>query len=286
MEARQENPQPSIFEYDDYRSYLRDFYSFMKATRPQFSYRYFSQRAGFQSPNFLKLVIDGQRNLSNESIERFTQAMKLSSEEAAFFESLVQFNQASDSEERARCAQNLMRSKTLRKFYPLRLASYDYYSRWYYIPIRELVKLPDFREEPEWIASQFDPPLKTQDASRAIVALEELGLLQRDAAGRLRQTHESLTTDDEVVSSQIANYHREMMKHASDSIALIERSKREISAACIPVSETSMKKIKARIQEFRDEILAIAAEDTDCDSVYQLNMQLFPLTKTSPGESK
>jgi len=68
--------QVTIFEYDNYRAYLRDLYKFYKETKPHFSYRYFPQKAGFRSPNFLQLVIEGKRNLSPESIEKFTNALK------------------------------------------------------------------------------------------------------------------------------------------------------------------------------------------------------------------
>lgn len=283
MQLKELAAAPVIFEYDDYRAYLRDMYSYLKATRPQFSYRYFSSKAGFQSPNFLKLVIDGKRNLSGDSVQRFASALKLNKDEHEFFKHLVEFNQANGSEARAECAKRLMRSRSLSRLQPLRQAQYDYYACWYYIPVRELVKVPGFKEDPEWIAAQFNPRLKPQEAARAIEALEAIGLLKRDESGRLVQTHDSVTTEDEVVSSQIAAYHREMMKRAAESISVVERSQREISAACIPVSEGSMRKIKQRIQEFRDEILAIAAEDNQCDRVYQLNFQLFPLTKTDEG---
>ena len=50
--------------------------SYLKATKPQFSYRYFSRVAGFSSPNFLKLVAEGQRNLSPKSIAKFAKKLR------------------------------------------------------------------------------------------------------------------------------------------------------------------------------------------------------------------
>ena len=46
-----------LFEYLDYRQYLRDFYVEQKAQR-KFSFREFSKIAGFSSPVFIKLVIE------------------------------------------------------------------------------------------------------------------------------------------------------------------------------------------------------------------------------------
>ena len=96
METQSLKPRPSLFEYENYRSFLKDYFTFSKQQLPQFSYRYFAQKAGFRSPNFLKLVMDGKRNLSSQSIEQFSKAFKLSSIESEFFSYLVHFNQSED----------------------------------------------------------------------------------------------------------------------------------------------------------------------------------------------
>lgn len=41
--------KPDIFEFLDYRAFLGAYYEAAKANQPQFSYRYFSRRAGFAS---------------------------------------------------------------------------------------------------------------------------------------------------------------------------------------------------------------------------------------------
>src|SRR3989338_3815356 len=92
--------KPVIFEYDNYREYLRGLYDHLKVARGHFSYRYFSRMAGFRSPNFLKLVIDGDRNLSGESIEKFIKALKIQNKEAIFFRNLVLLNQSETLEEK------------------------------------------------------------------------------------------------------------------------------------------------------------------------------------------
>jgi uncharacterized protein (TIGR02147 family) len=60
-----------VFEYLDYRAFLRDIYLAKKAERRGFSFRAFSRRANLRSPNYLKLVMDGERNLSRAMAERF-----------------------------------------------------------------------------------------------------------------------------------------------------------------------------------------------------------------------
>ena len=52
---------PNIFEYLDYRAFLRDHFLASKKLSGAYSFRYFSRRAGLASSNFLKLVIQGKR---------------------------------------------------------------------------------------------------------------------------------------------------------------------------------------------------------------------------------
>ena len=61
----------NLFRYDDYRKFLKDWYNNAKASRGSFSFRTFSKRAGFKSTNIFKLVMDGDRNLTEESLPNF-----------------------------------------------------------------------------------------------------------------------------------------------------------------------------------------------------------------------
>ena len=82
-----------IGEYRDYRKYLRDFYHYKKGTNPYYSYRLFSMKAGFKAPNLLKLVMDGQRNLTKQSVVKFAKALRLDEHEAEYFRQMVLRNQ-------------------------------------------------------------------------------------------------------------------------------------------------------------------------------------------------
>jgi hypothetical protein len=84
----------------NYRRFLKDYYLKAKAEKKYFSYRYFSRRAGINSPNFLKVVIEGKRNLSSTTIEKFASALGLDQKETVFFRRLVVFNQARTASEK------------------------------------------------------------------------------------------------------------------------------------------------------------------------------------------
>lgn len=271
----------SIFEYQDYRKYLRDMYTFQKAHDRKFSFRYFSKIAGFKACNVLKLVMDGKQNIASYSIEKFTKALKLNKEESLFFRNLVLFNQASDSGEKQVYAEALLKSRHFKKIYPIKESQFNFYRHWYFTAVRELVSLPEFREDADWVARRLTPAISAAEARKALDELLKLGLIERDEKGKLRQTDAHITTADEVSSAAVAEFTRQMLRLAAESIDRVNRSKRDISTQTFSASEETTVKIKARIQEFRKEIIDMIDRDNSIHNcIYQLNFQLFPLVET------
>jgi uncharacterized protein (TIGR02147 family) len=271
---------PDIFEFTNFRQWLAAYYEAAKVHQPSFSYRWFARRAGFTSPNFLKLVIDGQRNIGADSVEKFVEALRLSEAEGLFFADLVFFAQAETADEKNAAWERIAASRRFRKARRIDSAYFEYLSHWYYPAIREMAARPDFVEDPVWIATELLPAIRPAEAKRALALLLELGFLVRDANGRLQRGDPSVTTGHEVRSLAIGNFHRQMLVRAADSIERVDRSERDISALTVCVARGRVAELKARIHAFRESLLHLCDEDTAPDVVYQINFQLFPLTRT------
>lgn len=269
----------NLFEYDNYRVFLKDHYEASKLENKKFSFRYFSRLIGYSSPNFLKCVIDGSRNLTLDGIQRFTKALKFNKEEGHFFKNLVLLNQSKHDEEKRIYAQKILRSRAYRKLLPLKEAQFSYLAQWYLVPIRELIGLPEFQEDPHWIAQAMVPAITTVQAKRAIEELVRLGLVERDRGGRLIQTSSDITTPDGIISTFKADCLTELIKLGGESIKRVERQKRDISGVTIGLSSLAFEKIKEIAQRFRREIMEVANQDKDSsENIYQFNIQLYPLT--------
>ncbi|MBF0106522.1 MAG: TIGR02147 family protein [Deltaproteobacteria bacterium] len=269
--------QPVIFEYTDYRKFLRDLYEYKKETTPFFSYRYFSKMAGFTSPNYFKLIMDGDRNLSGGAINKFIKALKLNIKEARFFRLLVMMNQADTAEERDFYTRQILKGRVYKTLKPLTQAQYDYYSNWYLIPMRELVGRSDFKIDPKWIARQFTPELSEAQVKDGIKTLLKLGLVEETANGSLTQTDFAITTGEDVASQAVVNYHRHMIQMGAEALDRFEAKDRDISSLTMGVGRETFKKIKAMVHEFRKEIIAVVKEDKNIDDIVQVNFQVFPL---------
>lgn len=274
--------QIDVFAYFDYRAFLRDAYADLKERQPGFSYRWFARRAGMTSPNFLKLVIDGKRNLTAGSSEQFAVALDLTSSETAFFRELVGFGQARSAAEKNRHFERIGSYRQHRAVCALERDQFEYLSHWWYPAIRELVACDGFVEDDEWIARRLVPAITAAQARQAIELLLALGFVERDQCGRLRQREPLLSTGAEVRSLAVGNFHRQMMERAAAAIDLCDRELRDISGVTVALSPEGFKLVKQRIVELRAELLALSAGEAHPTRVVQVNFQLFPLA-TSEG---
>jgi len=278
----------SVFEYEHYRDFLRDYYTHAKSTNPKFSFRYFSRLAGFNSSCVLKHVIDGAIKIAPTSIERYVRALKLNKNEAFFFHHLVMFNQAQTSEVRQHHAEELLRSRKYKELNPMSSFQYNYLSHWYYIPVRELIGMPGFQENPEWIAKTISPPITPLEAKKALEDLVNFKMAERGPEGKLKLTSTHVSTGNEFASAALAKLHRELVSKAVESIDRHPRNKRDISTVTISVSLDTAGVIKEMVQAFRKQVLEVASKDAHPNHVYQLNFQLFPLSENLdlPEEKK
>lgn len=273
------NRRPTIYHYTDYRKYLAAYYSNRKNQEAGYSYRAMSTQFGFSSPNFLKLVIDGKRNLSPKVIEQVINGLELKRFESEYFRSLIAFSRAKSETERNIHFGTIARLRSGKLFSTIESSHYRYYENWYNCIIRELVvglnaETIDYAE----IARKVVPHIHHKQAEQSIEMLKELNYISVDERGIFQQSSPILTTDNEVTSYAIKRYHQTMIQHGMDSIDSVDRSKRDISSVTMRVSEEGFMLIKERIQQFRQELLHIIHADTNTDRVAQFNMQLFPVS--------
>ncbi|MBF0492419.1 MAG: TIGR02147 family protein [Deltaproteobacteria bacterium] len=258
---------------------MKELFAFKKQESATFSFRNFSRLAGLKSSNFLKLVMDGKRNLSPQSIHQVAKAFKLPKGEADFFETLVFFNQAQNMEEKKNYYERIQKFQRYKEAKPLDASQYVYFSNWYFVALRELVLLMDFKEDPRWINKKLGTRINPDEIKRAIRILLEIKLLTRDKQGRLQQCEEKISTSPEMGALAIINYHREMIAKASASIEESKTVHRDLSALTVAISKEQYDKIRRKMDELREEIHELSTQSSARQAIYQINFQIFNLTE-------
>jgi uncharacterized protein (TIGR02147 family) len=272
-------PDPDIFQYADYRQYLKDWWSWRKRTSRTASFRAFALKAG-TSPSLLKDILEGRRRLTAETVARFAPALGISENAASYLALLARFGNARSVSEKNEAFADMakIRRRLFLKFLPP--DQYALWTGWHHAALRELVTLEGFREEAEWIAHRLAPPIAPRQAKDALETLLRTGLLRRDKRGGLQPSEPAVSTEYEVPSQVVRQFNQEMIGLALTAPDRFPAAEREIGGLTLGLSLECYDRLKERIRIFKEEILSMVVEDPrDSETVAQLNIQLFPLVQ-------
>jgi uncharacterized protein (TIGR02147 family) len=269
-----------------HRDFLKALYDGAKAVLPHYSYLKFADDLGFSATNVLRLVIIGQRPLTEKAAERITKALGLTGATRSYFLTLVAHANERAPAERDALFQKLLTYKTHAAPTALSPLQAEYFGAWYHPVIREMTALPDFRGDPEWIKARLAFPLRVDEIKRSLALLTELGVVAIDPlTGQHRRTAARITTDAEVDDLALVRFHQMMIEAGRDAITTIDESRRDVRAVTVSLPASLLPLLKGKIEAWVSEIAAMedaegAAPSTD---VVQVNMQMFTFTKPRSG---
>lgn len=271
--------KPDIFGYFDYRMYLKVLFDYHKSRSAAFSHRYIVKKAGFRSPNALKKVIDGDRNLTSITAKQFATAFQMEPGESLYFMALVQFTQAKLPEERDGLYLKLTAMQEQQDPGNLSESRLEILSHWWHLAVREIISLPDFGNTPNWIADCLVPSITPQQAAESLALLKRKGFIAKSEKG-WKSAEPILATEPNVDSALALRFHREMMGLAADSLVRFRGTEREVSGTTLRLGMEDVDTLRKLLREFRKKALNIAVRSKTPDQVFQLNFQLFPLART------
>ncbi|NRA66262.1 MAG: TIGR02147 family protein [Pseudobacteriovorax sp.] len=279
-----------IFQYQDFRLYLADYYAKQKAESAGFSYRQFSKRCGFSSPNFLKLVIDGKRNLSAESISIFIRVIGLNAKEGMFFRSLVEFCQEKDDQRKADLLQVMAKLRPFADERSIDDDSVQYMSHWLYPVIREMAERPDFCDDPYWISRRLNGRTSVRDIRTVLDFLFKAKFIVKSEDGSFSCQDKIVISSDEVKNLALRQYYRTILDQGKDMLSDLALEEREFGSLILTMPVTRLADFKQRLKEFRRSIHkwaldAVVDEAEAPAQVVQFNFQMFPQTKGKSRDS-
>lgn len=256
----------SILEYSDYRKYLRDKLEESLKTNADFSLRAFARKCKL-SASHLSRIMRGLRGLSAKQATILAQSLGLSPEEKNHLLSMI--GNIPGSEEEASSSYHVLDMEKFRTI-----------SEWHHFAILALVKTMRFRAEPKWIAHRLNININT--ASHALQRLQELGLLYQKAGRWYAAEDGMIQTAHDIVSVAVRENHRQHLQLAAQSLETISIDLREFENASIPMRLKDIPEAKKRIRTFLDRFIK-DFEVNQAEEVFQINVQLHPLTKIDKG---
>ena len=277
----------NIFEYKDYREFLRDYYNEQKRRNKGYSYRLFARHAALASPNYLKLVIEGTRRITDKSLPHFVKGLKLNDNEEQYFRAMVNYQESTDEDDRQTSLADIKKLAAKNQMQVLELseARNEILKSWHHWAVREMVLLADFSDNPQWISEKLRGLISVEQAKESMELLLRLRFIIREA-GKYVLSEPLISTSDEVLSPLLQNLHWQFSDLAMQTMATQPVSVREMSGLTLAVPKSSVAEIKAAIKKFRRELNQTFSTEGKNEVVYHLAVHFFPLTSDTRGEQQ
>ena len=271
---------PNIFDYYDYHKFLLDFYSEKKRTTRYFSYRFMSKHLGIDA-GYLVKVLQGQKNLSYESAPEVALLLKLNKKETEYFKLLILFGKAKSNTEIASYFEKLVHfSET--KSATIDADKYEFYKKWYYSAIREILGFFPFNGNYKALAEMVVPEIKPLEAKKSIELLSRLGIIIKNERGEYTPATRFISTGEQWKSIAIRQFQEETIRLAAAALDAVPKEQRDISTVTVSLSREGFEEVGALLKQLRRQIFEVAEKEHHASGAFQVNLQLFPISKQLP----
>jgi uncharacterized protein (TIGR02147 family) len=272
----------SIFDYLDYRKYLRDEFDSLKRSRSGFSHRNLMGKLSLRAPGHMLFVMQGKRRLTQDLALRLAGYLKLNKKETDYLISLIRFSDAKTPADKQYAFEELL-SLLQRSRMTVSVAKHRFYEKWYYSAVRASFDVDPFKDDYDRLASSLCPPVTPGEARKAVDVLLELGMAVRDESGYVRPVDQAIGTGDEWQSAVILNLQRQFAELGRDALDRFKKEERDISNCTVTVSPETFKIIVKKIRELRTQIIALGCAEQAADRALQVNIEVFPVYKKDQG---
>jgi uncharacterized protein (TIGR02147 family) len=265
-----------IFDYVDYRLYLRDYFEERKSSDRRYSYRELAEAMQIDTSNVHK-ILNGKAHLPARCHSYAIAYFRFVGRSAEYFILLVTY---------ARERRNSIRNEILEKAMALREIACrqideshleQYFRDWWVVAVRSLLEVVDGRAVAGELSKRLVPHVNEWDVSKALEVLLALGMVRKASSGRLLPTAAHVTASGEIKTRAVRHYQEDILALASESVKRFEPHERDISTITMSVDAGAVARIRDVLKECRRQIQIEVDEAKRPDRVMQLCMAYFPL---------
>ena len=272
----------NLFEYTDYRVFLRDYYTGRKQRQPQWGLESWARQLNIRSKSMLGMILNGQRHPGPRLVDSLQSYFRFSKEEGRYFSDLVGVTKNNRNESiQFLLKERLAKSRSSGEFENISLDVFSSMSNWFYPAIRELSALKGFRFDADWISHQLFGRVSPRDVKFALAVLERLGLLA--PAGAPESLHHLSIADKDTANEAVKRFHETSLDLAKAQIRTAAPEEREYFSSTFAVKESDLPEAKRQIREMANRF-ADLIESKKGDRIYQLQVSFFPVTRKRSGK--
>lgn len=268
----------AVYDYQNFRLFIAEAMEEKRKQSKAFSLRAFASKSGFSSHTFLPKVISGSRNLASDSARKVGIALGLKGSDLRYFETLVDYNQCLDEDERSRLYRELMGIYAARNKQPLDDRHSQYYDFWYFPVVRHLAAYAPWKNNYAKLAEMVAPPITEEQAKDAVNCLVELGLLRKDDEGSWSVNSNTINVDKIPLVARTKG-RRDILLRGLDAQERFSAQERFTYCALLSMNESSKENVITLLRDAGKKSIEEASQDQGVNRVYQAVLQLFPVSQ-------
>jgi uncharacterized protein (TIGR02147 family) len=268
-----------LFRYFDYQVFLKDWIEQERSLDTARGVRHLSRGTGID-PSLLVKIMQGKRHLSPSAAEAIIQFLQWDEREAQYFRTLISYCKAEEDDRIRESYEELLRIRRCSSL-DMPESKYSYYQNWWVSAVRASLEAIPYHDPSDAakLVQAIRFPVTVEQVHEAIRILDSLGLAKKDAGGRWLPTDLHLTTQEKWKSFAIQDLQTQFMDLTSLAIHHIPKQERDISTVTMGFDMANFEQVRDILASARDALVRLADKTPaeNCNSVFQVNMGVFPL---------
>jgi len=246
---------------------LKKGYDRLKGTNKYYSLRAYAAHLGLNAGS-LSNILKGKRGLPLKHLEFICQKLKLKKEKKTKFMSNV-----FDTQSNFRLGN--LEAKALETTYLDNELHFKIIAEWEHYALLNLLTTHSIHSTIPWLANRLC--IKETRMAKVMENLLQEKLIEVDENGTYKRTKKKFKTSEDISSLALQKAHLMELELAYKKLTEVDIKFRDYSAIILPVNQKKLLKAKEFIRQFRGKMETLL-EEGEKNEVYQLSIQLFPLT--------
>ena len=265
-----------IFEHHCAATYLRGVLDARRVQDPGYSLRSLA-RCLTVSPAHLSHFLNKKKNVSVTTGLKIARRLELGPRETEYFCLLVQLNAQATTEIRDSLTKRMLELVSPNLATAMEADHLRTIKEWYHIAILEMTYLDKCDMDPETIARRLE--IDAHDAQEALDRLHRLGLLTTTDDGRVVKSELDTVFRSAQKDEAYAHFHQQMIMKAIGAMHDQGFDERFITSQTFCLDPVQIPEAKTIVRDFMRQMAALHDSAPQRQHVYQMNVQLFNLTK-------
>lgn len=271
---------PSVLDYLDIKKFMEDWIQYKKSQKKSTSYRMLSKKAGFKSPNYLQLIIQGKKKLSPLSAEQVAKAFQLDDGQSAYFQALVGLENEPEGLNRSAHFSKLLKWRWEARRQVPQSRDFGMLEDWCHSLVMEAFHHFPKGAYPQTMLPYFKGHITLEKIEQSFLVLASLGMISATDEGFILQRPTELHFAKSQGPQQVRQFHLKNLKAQTTLLEQLGLDESFIRVANINLSASQVSQLKEKIIDLIATTCAQPPPTEEPIQLLQLGIFLLPQMNT------